>query len=309
MRNTKKVLKKRKYDLSFPEFQEKFSTEEACRKYLFQKRWPNGFVCPKCGNTAYYALEDGVHYQCTRCKRQTSVTAGTLMHKTYLPLNYWFWAIYLISRDKRGISAVALKNALKVSYPTAWHLLQKIRIAMGNKDQEYTLNGLVVLDDAFFGGKTQGKKRGRGTEKTNVLVAVSLSKEEKSLYAKMVVVGDLKDKTISPQIQKIIETGNVLRTDAHQTLSNLKDYLHEVIIAYEEPELAESAFRWVNVIISNAKSFILGTFHGLPKKYLSRYLDEFCYRFNRRFCEHQIFAKFVNACIIASPAPYAEQSL
>ena len=309
MNNSKKVLKKRKNDLSFPEFQEKYSTEEACRNYLFQKRWPKGFICPKCGNSIYYELEDKVHYQCTRCKRQTSATAGTLMHKTHLPLKYWFWAIYLISRDKRGISAVALKNALRVSYPTAWHLLHKIRIAMGNKEQDYVLNGVIVLDDAFFGGKTKGKKRGRGTEKANVIVAVSLNKDQKLLYAKMLVVEDLKDATISPEIKKIIETGSVLRSDAHRTLANLQDYLHEVIISYEEPELAESVFHWVNVIIANAKSFILGTFHGLPKKYLSRYLDEFCYRFNRRFCEHQIFAKLVNACIIAPPVPYADQSL
>jgi transposase-like protein len=309
MNNNKKVLKKRKNDLSFPDFQEKFSTEEDCRKYLFQKRWPKGFICPKCGNTTFYELEDQVHYQCARCKRQTSVTAGTLMHKTHLQLRYWFWAIYLISRDKRGISAVALKNALKVSYPTAWHLLHKIRIAMGSKEQDYVLNGVIVLDDAFFGGKTKGKKRGRGTEKANVIVAVSLNKDQKSLFAKMLVVENLKDTTISPEIKKIIETGSVLRTDAHQTLANLQDYLHEVIVSYEDPELAESVFHWVNVIIANAKSFILGTFHGLPKKYLSRYLDEYCYRFNRRFCEHQIFAKLVNACIIASPAPYAEQSL
>jgi hypothetical protein len=125
----------------------------------------------------------------------------------------------------------------------------------------------------------------------------------------MVVVDDLKDKTISPEIKRMIETGSVLRTDAHPTLANLQDYLHEVIVSYENPELAESVFHWVNVIIANAKSFILGTFHGLPKKYLSRYLDEFCYRFNRRFCEHQIFAKLINACIIAPPAPYADQSL
>lgn len=87
------------------------------------------------------------------------------MHKAHLPLTYWFWAIYLISRDKRGISAVALKNALKVSYPTAWHLLQKIRIAMSSKDQDYVLNGVIVLDDAFFGGITKDKKRGRGKPK------------------------------------------------------------------------------------------------------------------------------------------------
>lgn len=309
MHTTKTVLKKRKRDLPFPEFQKQFATEEDCHKYLFEKRWPNGFICPKCGNSKYYWIERELRYQCTQCKRQTSITAGTLLHRTHLPLRYWFWAIYLISRDKRGISAIALKNALNVSYPTAWHLLHKIRIAMGNKDQDYILSGIVVLDDAFFGGKTKGKKRGRGTEKSNVLIAVSLNKNNQALFAKMIVVENMKDEKISPEIKKLIETGSILRTDAHRTLANLKEYLHEVVVTYEQPELAESVFRWVNVITSNAKSFILGTFHGLPKKYLSRYLDEFCYRFNRRFCEHQIFAKLVNACLIVPPAPYAELTL
>lgn len=301
MHNQKKVLKKRKRDLSFTEFQKQFATEENCHKYLFKKRWPNGFVCPHCGNTKYYFVKRELRYQCTQCHKQTSITAGTMMHKTHLPLQYWFWAIYLISRDKRGISALALKNALNVSYPTSWYLLHKIRVAMGNKDHDYILSGVVVLDDAFFGGKTKGKKRGRGTEKSHVLVAISLNRNQQALFAKMIVVKDLATETIAPDIKQIIETGSILRTDAQPSLANLKDYLHEVVVAYEQPELAESVFRWVNVITANAKAFILGTFHGLPKKYLSRYLDEYCYRFNRRFCEHLIFGKLVNACIISTP--------
>ncbi|HBG16550.1 MAG TPA: IS1595 family transposase, partial [Firmicutes bacterium] len=151
MDRSKKVLKKRKQDLSIPKFQELFNTEQACHDYLFKLKWPNGFVCSKCEHNEYYFVKKNSLYQCKCCKKQHSVTAGTLFHSSHVSLRQWFWAIYLISRDKRGYSAVALKNALNVSYPTAWLMLQKIRTAMANKDEDYILSGIIIIDDAFFG--------------------------------------------------------------------------------------------------------------------------------------------------------------
>lgn len=302
----KEVLKKRETDLSFIEFQQIFNNEDACREHLFKSRWPNGFVCSKCGHTEYYLLEKRHLYQCTKCKQQHSVTAGTLFQDTHLPLLKWFWALYLVSRDKRGISALTLKNAIQVSYPTAWLILHKIREAMAKKDEDYTLNGTVLVDDAFFGGVVEGKKRGRGTEKANVLVAVSLSKDDTPLFAKMALVENMKKETVAAAIENMIDSGSTIRSDAHKTLINLKEFNHEVIVASKNKEQANEILHWVNVIISNAKAYILGTYHGLPKKYLQRYLNEFCYRLDRRFCEQVIFYKLVNACLLCQPFAFAE---
>lgn len=309
LKNVKKVLRKRKRDLHITEFQNIYRTERDCQDYVFKLKWPKGFICPHCGNDTYYLVEKRHLYQCAKCKKQNSVTAGTLLHHTHLPLLKWFWAIYLVSRDKRGYSALALKNALNVSYPTAWLLFQKVRTAMTNKNKDYILSGVAVIDDAYFGGAKSGKKRGRGTEKAKVLVAVSLNKNDRALFAKMEVVKNLEAETISAAITKMVESGSTLRSDAYKSLVSLKDYIHEVTVASADLDQAKSIFKWLNIIVSNAKSSILGTYHGLPEKHLDRYLSEYCYRLNRRFCEHIIFGKLVKACIITAPITYAELTL
>jgi transposase-like protein len=306
----KEVLKKRKVDLSITEFQKLFNNEDACRNYLFKSRWPKGFICPKCGHSEYYLINKRHLYQCAKCKKQHSVTTGTIFQDTHLSLQKWFWAIYLISRDKRGFSALALKNAIQVSYPTAWLVFHKIRQAMANKETDYILEGTVIVDDAFFGGVVENKKRGRGTEKANVLVAISLTKDEDNpLFAKMTVLENMKDETVSKAIMTMVEYGSTIRSDAHKTIANLKGYSHDVVVASKDKDKAHEVLHWVDVIIANAKSYILGTYHGLPKTHLQKYLNEFCYRLNRRFCEQVIFDKLVNACIIFQPIVSAESTL
>ena len=165
-------------------FMNEFSTEAKCREYMANLRWAGGFVCPKCGCRHACLLSNG-RYQCADCRRQTSVTAGTVLHKSHMPLTQWFLAFYFVSQDKRGISAVQLAAMLGTTYKTAWSMLRRIRIAMGQRDETHQLCGVIEFDDAYFGGPTVGKKRGRGTEKAKVLVAVSLDERGNPLYAKM----------------------------------------------------------------------------------------------------------------------------
>jgi len=308
-KHIKEVLKKRAVDLPITEFQKKFNDEDACRTYLFKFRWPKGFHCSNCAHAKYYLIKKRHLYQCAKCKKQHSVTAGTIFQDTHLSLQKWFWAIYLVSRDKRGYSALSLKNAIQVSYPTAWLMFHKIRQAMARKDEDYILEGTVIVDDAFFGGVVEDKKRGRGTEKANVLVAISLTKNlENPLFAKMKVIENMKDEIVSNAIADMIEPGSTIRSDAHKTIANLQGYFHDVVIASKDREKAKEILHWVNVIISNAKSYILGTYHGLPKTHLQKYLDEFCYRLNRRFCEPAIFDKLINACLLSHPIICAEST-
>ena len=142
--------------ITFEEFRTRFSTEESCRAELFRLRFPNGFVCPKCGCTEYYPVRGRNTFQCRACRRQTSVTAGTVMHRTHLPLTAWFWAIYLCATDKRGISAVQLSRTLNICYESAWYLLHRIRCAMAQRDENYALSGIVEMDDGYVvAGRTR----------------------------------------------------------------------------------------------------------------------------------------------------------
>ena len=145
--------------ITFGEFRTRFSTEEACRAELFRLRFPNGFVCPKCGCTEYYPVRGRNVFQCRACRHQTSVTAGTVMHRTHLPLTVWFWVIYLCATDKRGISAVQLSRTLGICYESAWYLLHRIRAAMGKRDEKYELSGIVEMDDGYVGRVTRNGRR------------------------------------------------------------------------------------------------------------------------------------------------------
>ena len=171
-------------NIMFQEFRTRFSTEDACRAELFWLRFPNGFVCPKCGCTEYYPVRGRNMLQSRACRHQTSVTAETVMHRTHLPLTVWFWTIYLRVTDKRGISTVQLSRTLNICYESIWYLLRRIRFAMRQKDEKYELFGIVEMDDGYVGGAMRNGKRSRGTDKTKIVVgAVKNGKWGRAVYA------------------------------------------------------------------------------------------------------------------------------
>ena len=134
------------------EFQSMFSTEEACQKYLAECRWPDGFICPRCGNRNSYPIVKPQRWQCAGCRYQVSLTAGTILHNTKTPLTVWFWAAYLMTTDKRGVSALLLQRQLGLRrYETAWMILHKLRQAMVHLARE-PLRGEVALEAAWIGG-------------------------------------------------------------------------------------------------------------------------------------------------------------
>ncbi len=269
-------------NLSLIEFQDKFSTEDACQEHLFKMRWPQGLTCPKCGHQKYYFIIKRHLYQCAQCNYQASLTANTVMHKTRTPLRIWFWMIYLLSRDKRGKSALSISKELKIHYPKAWAMTQKIREAMAQKDTHYKLAGLVEMDETYFGSPKGGDKRGRGTQKPKAFVEISLTREGKPKYAKIQVVNQLNSVSVHEQLQKYITQGSTLQTDGYRIYSRvyLQGYGRKALVSKNLK--SSEVLKWVHVIITNAKTYINGTFHGLEEKHLQRYLDEFCFRFNRR---------------------------
>jgi len=281
-----------------------FPSEEACRKKLFEVRWPKGFVCPRCGANVHGYHEKKKIYQCKKCRYQASLTAGTVMEHTRLPIKIWFWAMFIMATDKRGSSATYLSTVLKIRYKSAWLLLQKLRSAMGNRDARYLLEGIVEFDDSYFGGPGTGGKRGRGTSKAKVLAALSKDEEGKPQHLKMRVVPNLKGPTVGKFARAAIAEGSTIETDAMRSyrkpLSEKFNHNWDVFDADKEMLV------WLHTIISNAKSFVQGTFHGLDELHLQRYLDEFCWRFNRRHRTHCIFFDLLRSVVNAPIHTYAD---
>jgi transposase-like protein len=292
--------------MTLQDFQEQFGTEERRREYLCKKRRPNGFVCPKCGHTEHFNIQSHNRYQCKVCSHQTTVTAGTIFEKTRTPPTKWFTAMYLVAEDKRGLSATALQKKIGAAYFTARTMLRKIRFAMGSRDEKYMLDGIVEMDEGFFGAAAEGSKRGRGTEKTAVLVSVSLSEWGKPKFARMKILESVDGEAVKAFSKEHVKPGSEIKTDGLNIYNCLaKEGFTHTLIPFDANKQPEH-LHWTHIIISNAKAFVQGTFHGLDAKHLQRYLDEFCYRLNRRYLAHDIFAHLSNACALAPPKPYYE---
>ena len=274
--------------ITFNAFRTRFATEESCRSYLFAQRFPEGFVCPKCGCRAYYVLKSRQTCQCKKCRRQTSVTAGTVMHRTHLPLTVWFWAIYLCATDKRGISAKGLARQLGLSYESAWFLLVRIRRAMRERDQRYLLKGLVEMDEAYLGAPRHGKKGGRGTERKKMAVAVSKDEKGRPQYLHLQMIPDVTTATLQGVVDDHVEAGSSIECDGLKSYVGLKN----VSVNAAKYEIGD--LMWVHTAIGNFKAFLLGTYHGSCGDY-QPYLDEFCFRFNRRFHPAELFSRLSRA--------------
>jgi transposase-like protein len=217
------------------------------------------------------------------------------MHRSRTGLREWFLAIFLFTHDKRGFSAAGLARTLGVSHDTAWLMLHKLREAMGSRDEEYLLKGVVEMDDAFFGGPSEDGKRGRGTDKTPAIIAVSLDEDGNPKYVKIEVVEGVNGAMVVEAAKAMVEPGAVVRTDGLPSYNALKeDYEHQSEVF--DPEKRPEHLRWLHVIVSNLKAFIAGTYHGLDKKHLQRYFNEFCYRFNRRRFVNQLFNRLLSVC-------------
>jgi hypothetical protein len=209
-----------------------------------------------------------------------------------------------MAEDKRGLSALALKSKIKVAYQTAWRMCHKIRYAMGERDKNYKLNGIVEIDEAFFGAPAEGGKRGRGTDKTAVFVSVSLTEAGNPSYVKMKVVESDENESVDGKTalafaESAIVKGSEIHTDGLNIYNVLSEneYTHSAK-NYDSKNQPEH-LHWTHIIISNAKAFIEGTFHGLDVIHLQRYLNEFCYRFNRRWFRSGIFTRLLKTCALS----------
>lgn len=286
-------------EISLLEWQNRFGSEEACAETLKKVRWPEGFSCPECSGKQHSYITSRKTFQCCHCHHQTSVTAGTIFHSTNLPLFKWFWAIYLVASDKGGISALRLSKLIGVSWITAQRILRKIRRVMVHRDSIYRLENLIECDDAFVGGKKPGK-RGRGAAgKKPIIVAVE-RRENHAGFMAAEAVDEISKNNVRGFLHRHLKPGQEIRSDAFPVLNVIaEDHFH-----HKQVTPSEKASEWlplVHIVIGNLKTFLNGTFHGVTPKYLHEYVGEFCYRFNRRFWEHELPMRLLNACLAHVP--------
>ena len=210
-------------ELGLLEFSRKFCNEVACRKHLFKMRWPERFICPRCGCVDYSYHSTRGLYQCKGCKYQASVTAGTIFHKTRTPLVKWFWAIFLIARQKSGISARALMKLLKInSYQTVWSMCHMIRKAMADQDANYKLGVLVEMDESYFGGPRPGP-RGRGSGGKKIVAVCIEDCGDSPGFASMQVIDEAtSDELAAVARDNIIRKGSIVKTDGFSAYKYLQ---------------------------------------------------------------------------------------
>jgi transposase-like protein len=287
------------------DFQRRFSSEEACLQAIFDARWPHGFVCPKCGHDDGYRLSKRRAIQCAACRRQTSVTAGTLFHKTKVPLTSWFWLIFLMTQDKGGVSTVRAANLLGMHYTTVWFMMHKLRESMVDRLEGPLLAGYVEIDDAFFGGKARGKRgRAAGGKKQVCVMVERLNR--KAGDAAMVVLTNQSGKEFAEAVEAHLEPMTHIRTDGLPTNMMLHGRVGKLNMQKIGDNYEQGSLENVDRVISLAKRYLLGTYHQYcSRAHLQRFLNEFCYRFNRRYGWWQLASRLVSACALHEPIQYA----
>lgn len=292
------------------EFYQHFPDEEACWREVRQVRWPHGFICPRCGGRGSHRLRTRRLDQCRACRHQVSPTAGTVFHRTRVPLRTWFLAIFFVARHKKGISALQLQRDTGLgSYQTAWTMLHKLRSALGHRP-EFRLTGLIEADETYVGGATTGGKRGRGAP-NKVLVAGTVERRENSAGSlRLAVVPSPTGEELGAFVRGVIDAHEAtVLTDGWQAYRNLASsgVRHRPQVQ-GGPARGSKILPWIHTVFSNLKSWLRGTFHGVSSKHLPHYLKEFTYRFDRRARDGELFHFVLRRAVRGEPLPYARHT-
>ena len=281
----------------------RFRTEKQCREYLMALKYPNGLYCKQCGNKRMCWHNEKKTYRCSRCHHHESAKSGTLFHASRVSLRDWFWAIYLFTASKGGISAKELQRRLEFgSYKTAWLLLHKLRKAMQKRDGNYDLKGVIELDGAHY-GKQKTKNQ------STFYIAIE-SHEHHAGFAAASCVEYETAKNAQEFVKQCIRTGSMVNTDGHYSFSSV-DKHWDIHHDYQYADAKHAHTHWmtrIHPLISHIKRMLLGTYHGVTSKYLQLYLSEYIYRFNRRYWPEQLFYRLLNASVTAGPTPHVALS-
>jgi len=288
----------------------KFGTDEACLAELKRRRWGANlerFACPACGHARGWWLAQRELVECCACHHQTSVTAGTVFHGVRTPLWKWFWAVYQLAQDKKGIAALELAKPVRVCYQTAWTMLHKLRDAMRCRNQRYVLQGLVEVDEAYVGGVAEGPTGRGAAKKTPVAVAVELNAAGKPKRVALDTLARVDGHSLRKFAVRSIAPGSTLRTDgwgAYRRVARA-GYEHQPTVTGGGKE-AVVKFPWVHTFIGNLKRMLLGTHHSVSPQHLAGYLAEYAYRANRRWLEANLFDHLLLAAVSVKAVTYRQ---
>jgi transposase-like protein len=315
----------RGFPTTLPDFQRVFPDPQACATYLEKLRWPDGFACPKCGVLAEpYRFAARPHVlRCRSCQSDVSLTAATVMDHTHTPLSTWFWAAYLVTTQTPGQSAVQFQRQLGLSrYETAYQILHKLRAGMVRPDRDTIgTEHPVEVDECLVGGKTKGE--GRGVHhKALVIGAVEVrprkAKEpelpggrptKRSIYAgrlRLQVIRDRKAPSCQEFVRDNVTAGARVKTDGWTGYDNLTTmgYSHDGVTLEGDGAKTDEHLPMIHIVFSNLKSWILGTHHGISAKHLQSYLNEYTFRFNRRFYPMTAFNSVLGLAVKTVPPTY-----
>jgi len=286
------------------ELERRFSTEDACRQYLFGLRWPNGFVCPRCAGKAAWQATRG-RLVCGDCRHQASVTAGTIFQDSHLPMTTWFRAMWYVTSQKNGVSALGIQRVLGLgSYKTAWALLHKLRRAMVRPGRDQ-LHGTVEVDETYWGGEEEGVI-GRLTE-DKAIIAVAAEEDGKGIgRIRLRHIPDVTRTSLHGFIAEAVEPGSTVRTDGLNAYLGLEGYVHDRQVQRRQAE-GDHLLPRVHRVVSLLKRWLLGTHQGaIGHEHLDYYLDEFTFRFNRRTSASRgkLFYRLAQQAVQVSPAPF-----
>jgi DNA-directed RNA polymerase subunit RPC12/RpoP/transposase-like protein len=302
------------YPRSTGEFQSWFATDADCLDYLDWLRWPEGFVCPQCGHRGGWLVADG-RYKCAACGKRTSVTAGTLFDRRRTPLTVWFAACWMFATAKDGVSALSLQRALEIgSYPTAWAMLHRLRQVLVRPGRD-RLAGRVEVDETYIGGAEPGLRGGRARGK-KALVGVAVEVREPRGYGRcrMEIVGDGSAASLHPFVTRHVEPGATVITDAWMGYHGLAGlgYAHRrrsQRAARARGEDPGALLPGVHRAASLAQRWLLGTHQGrVDDTHLQAYLNEFCFRFNRRRSASRglVFYRLLELAVGHDPVRYRD---
>ncbi len=297
------------YPRTLAEFERRFVTETECQAYLSRLRWPEGFQCPHCGASQHWVTTRGL-LKCRPCGYQASVTAGTMFHRSHLPLRAWFRAMWWVTNQKHGVSALGLQRLLGLgSYETAWACLQKLRRAMVRPGRD-RLGGNIEVDETYVGGVESGGGRRHLGNKALVVIAAQVDGQGIGRI-RLQRIPDASEGRLLAFIRSVVEPGAVVITDGWPGYAALTEagFQHTVHVRGKKAERASKLLPRVHRVASLLKRWLLGTHQGgVSREQLDAYLDEFTFRFNRRTSTHRgkLFYRLVQQAAAIDPIPFTK---
>jgi len=293
------------YPQLYREFVEWFPDNKACLDYLEKLRWPNGFTCPACNVSAQPWRQTRSRLVCSSCHHQASITSGTIFDKTHVPLTTWLEVAWHMTTAKNGVSAKTVQRTVGTSYRTAWKILHQYRIAMVRSERK-KLSGTVEIDETLVGGIEHGGKRGRGTSKAVVVVAIELKEPKGFGRIRMQYIPNASGESLIPFVCNTVELGTTVQTDGWGGYNQLKEkgYLHQITVLSSTNDPAHVSMPGVHRVASLLKRWILGTHQGSVRiEHLQSYLEEFTFRFNRRTSRSRglVFRRLLEQAVCTEP--------